>query len=294
MIHTLDLHFQGASEAIGSFLIETSEGPVLIESGPHSTYPDLAAALKEKGVAVGDIAHVFLTHIHFDHAGAAWAFAKAGAKIYVHPFGYKHLAKPQRLYESARRIYGDEMDRLWGAMESIDETQLIAVEDEEEIVIGKQTFRALHTPGHASHHIAWQLGKRIFTGDVAGVKIGEGPVVPPCPPPDIDLEAWKNSLNILRKAEPAELYLTHFGRVTEVESHLDALEENLMTWANWIKPHAEAGAAPESITPDFQAFAQAQLEAAGVSPSGLNRYEKANPAWMSVAGLLRYWKKKLG
>lgn len=292
MIHTLDLHFQDAEKAIGSFLVETSEGPVLVESGPHSTFPDLEEALRQKGLSTKDIRHVFLTHIHFDHAGAAWAFARQGAKIYVHPLGYKHLAQPEKLYNSARRIYGDEMDTLWGAMEPIDETRLEAIEDQREIQVGNTTFKALHTPGHATHHIAWQVGDTIFTGDVAGVKIEDGPVVPPCPPPDINIEDWQKSLNLLRQSGAKQLYLTHFDVVTNVAEHLDQLEENLLHWANWMKPHFEAGTDPKEVTPAFQEFARKQLEDAGVSAEGQNRYEKANPAWMSVAGLLRYWKKR--
>lgn len=292
MIHVLDLQFENIRQAIGSFVVETSEGPVLIESGPHSTYPHLVQALDEKGISINDIRHLFLTHIHFDHAGAAWALARNGAQVYVHPFGYKHLARPQKLYESARRIYGDDMDRLWGAMESIDEEQLSAIEDRQEITVGDTTFRALHTPGHAVHHIAWQVGDTIFTGDVAGVKIGKGPVVPPCPPPDINIEAWQDSIKTLRSENPKTLYLTHFGPVTDINPHLRQLEENLLEWANWMKPHFEAGTDPKLITPKFQEFARKQLEAAGVDEAGQEKYEKANPAWMSVAGLLRYWKKR--
>ncbi|MGF1532907.1 MAG: MBL fold metallo-hydrolase [Bernardetiaceae bacterium] len=292
MIHTLDLHFLDVQEAIGSFLVETSAGAVLVESGPYSTYPHLLEALKNKGLSPADISHVFLTHIHFDHAGAAWALAQAGATILVHPFGYKHIIQPDRLYESARRIYGDDMDRLWGKMEAIAPQQLIAVEDGEEILVGNTVFKAHHTPGHASHHIAWQVNDVVFAGDVAGVKIGTGPVVPPCPPPDISVEDWQKSIQKLIDLKPASLYLTHFDRIPNPEAHLRALEENLLTWANWIKPHFEQGTPPDQLTPLFQDFARKQLEEAGVSLENQDKYEKANPAWMSVAGLLRYWKKK--
>ena len=132
MIHVLDLHFKVES-AIASFLVETSEGPILIETGPHSTFEFLKKGLEKHGYQPSDVKHVFLTHIHFDHAGAAWAFAETGAKVYVHPFGYKHLLDPSKLYNSAKRIYGDEMETLWGDMKSIPEDQLFAVEDKTEI-----------------------------------------------------------------------------------------------------------------------------------------------------------------
>ncbi|MFK7925238.1 MAG: MBL fold metallo-hydrolase [Bacteroidia bacterium] len=291
MIHTLDLEFQ-VPQAIAAFVIETTEGPVLVETGPHSVLPRLSAELKNLGYELGDIKHVFLTHIHFDHAGAAWALAQAGAKIYVHPRGYKHLLDPSRLYGSAKRIYGDMMETLWGLMEPIPADQLEAVEDEREIQVGEHTFKALHTPGHASHHIAWQLGEIIFAGDVAGCKIDGGPVVPPCPPPDINIEQWVDSINILRAQQPKQLYLTHFGPIDTVTTHLDELEAMLHDWANWIKPHYEAGKKPEEVVSEFQAYANQQLMAAGLDEQGAARYEAANPSYMSVAGLMRYWHKK--
>ncbi len=291
MLHILDLNFK-TDHAIASFLIETSEGPVLIESGPHSVFPQLKEGLSAHGYKPSDLKHLFLTHIHFDHAGAAWALAEAGVHVHVHPRGYKHLLSPERLYQSAQRIYGDEMESLWGLMKPIPENLLHEVADGQEIRVGDQTFKAIFTPGHASHHIAWQWGNNIFTGDVAGVRIGEGPVVPPCPPPDIFLEAWKDSITRLKAAKPEALYLTHFGKVKAVEQHLDKLQSILTDWAQWMKKPFDEGRKPEEITPEFQAYVDQQLRHAGLDQHGLDQYEAANPAYMSVAGLLRYWKKR--
>ncbi len=291
MIHTLDLEFQ-VKQAIAAFVIETSEGPVLVETGPHSVLPRLESELGRLGYKMEDFKHVFLSHIHFDHAGAAWAFAQAGAKVYVHPRGYKHLLDPTRLYGSAKRIYGDMMESLWGLMEAIPEHLLESVDDEREITVGDTTFKAWHTPGHASHHIAWQVGDVIFSGDVAGCKIDGGPVVPPCPPPDINVEQWVDSINILRAQKPKRLYLTHFGPIDNVEEHLSELENILQDWANWMKPHYDAGRKAPEVVPEFQAYAHKQLIAAGLDEDGAARYEAANPSYMSVAGLLRYWHKK--
>ncbi len=292
MIHTLDLQFLAIDHAIAAFLIETSDGPVLIETGPYSTFEALKAALKKHKYAPADIKHVFLTHIHFDHAGAAWAFAKTGTKIYVHPFGAPHLAEPFKLYNSAKQIYGNEMERLWGAMENIDASLLVSPEDNQVITIGETSFRALYTPGHAKHHIAWQVGEVIFTGDVAGVKIGDGPVVPPCPPPDINLEDWNDSIDLLLKADADSLYLTHFGLIKDKKAHLTELKEILNDWAFWIKEKWERGMNAEEITPLFKDYTMQQLKDKGVNAHGLQQYEAANPSWMSVAGLIRYWKKR--
>lgn len=291
MLHTLDLQFL-VDHAIASFIIESEDGPIVIESGPHSTFPQLAKGLHTLGYEVSDVKHLLLTHIHFDHAGAAWAFAKEGATVYVHPRGHKHLMDPERLYGSAKRIYGNMMEQLWGQMHGIPEEQLVIVEHGDKFELGGQDFTAWHTPGHASHHIAWQWEDQIFAGDVAGVKIEGGPVSPPCPPPDINLEAWNESIDLLLSLRPATLHLTHFGEVTNVEAHLEQLRTILNEWAAWIKPHWEQGRDMNLVTPEFQAYAAEQLRAGGIHEAGITRYEAANPAWMSVAGLYRYWSKK--
>lgn len=295
MIKFIDLHFLGKSSTIAAFLAETSQGPILFETGPYSTFGHLKHGLAQHGYKPADIAHVFLTHIHLDHAGAAWAMAEAGATIYLHPFGKAHLHDPSKLVASATRIYGDDMDRLWGDMKGIPETQLKTVAHEEKIQIGDTSIAAWHTPGHAVHHIAWQIEGALIAGDVAGVKIGNAPVVPPCPPPDINVEDWQRSIKLIRKLPLQEVYLTHYGRVAgpDILVHLDELEEELLAWAEWIKPHYASGSDPKAITPEFMSWVQSRLSAKGVSKAELELYENANPSWMSVAGLLRYWKKRL-
>lgn len=292
MIHLIDLKFQGIDHAIGAYLVETSGGPILIETGPYSTFSHLKAGLQSAGFSPEDIKHVFLTHIHLDHAGSAWAFAEMGAKIYLHPFGSSNMEDPSRLMASATRIYGDEMDRLWGRMQKIPAAQLVSVADGEVIKIGDQEIKSHHTPGHAVHHIAWQLDDVVFTGDVAGVKVNGGPVVAPCPPPDINIEHWKSSIDLLRRLKPKSLYLTHFDRVDDINDHLDRLEAILDDWAQWMKVKWESGLSKEEITPLFMEYTAAQLREQGVGDEGVKVYEAANPSWMSVAGLIRYWKKK--
>lgn len=291
-IHVLDLNFLNLSHTIASFLIETSEGPALVETGPHSTIRAMEKGLAAHGYKVEDVKHVFLTHIHLDHAGAAWVFAEHGAKIYVHPFGAKNMQDPSRLMESARRIYQEKMDELWGQMKEIPAGQLIEVGHEEEVKIGDTTMKSWHTPGHARHHIAWQLGDAVFTGDVAGVKIDDGIVVPPCPPPDIHIEDWKNSINLLRSLKVKEFYLTHYDSISNIDQHLNNLENILDNWAAWVKQHWEAGESNEEMVPRFMQHVASQLKAVGLNDQDIQLYEAANPSWMSVAGLVRYWSKK--
>lgn len=288
----IDLHYLGEENAIAAFLLETSEGPILIESGPHSTIAFLEKGLASKGYQASDIKHVFLTHIHLDHAGAAWYFAERGAKVYVHPFGFRHLVAPDKLMASAKMIYKEKMDMLWGQMNPIAEEQLVAVEDLQSFQIGDLTLQAHYTPGHAVHHIAWQIEDTLFAGDVAGVKIDGGPVVPPCPPPDIQVEDWMSSIARIKGMDLKRIYLTHFGAIEDLHPHLTQLGEVIEDWANWIKPHFEQKADPAVVTPMFQKYVLEQLKMAGVSESNLKKYDSANPAWMSVAGLMRYWKIK--
>ena len=293
MIYILDLNFAGLPDSIASFLLETSEGPIIFETGPHATLPYLERGLKEHGWRLKDLKHVFLTHIHLDHAGAAWALAEKGAQIYLHPRGAKHMMDPSRLYTSAKRIYQDQMDALWGSLNPIPEEKLTAVEHASVIKIGKTEIQAWHTPGHAVHHIAWQIGDQLITGDVAGVKIKGGLVEAPCPPPDIDLEAWFSSLDLIEQLDVSALLLTHFGEVRDVKNHLAHLRELLQSWSEWIRPYAEKGSDWHSISPAFEAFVEKQRIQKGISEEVLKKYNNANPLWMSVAGLMRYWSKKL-
>jgi len=291
-IHIIDLVFLEEQHTVAAFLIETEAGPILVETGPESTWPQLEGGIKRLGYQPKDIKHVLLTHIHFDHAGAAWKLAEQGATIHVHPVGLPHLASPERLWDSASRIYGDDMERLWGRMNPIPSSKLEEALHEGAIRFGNIEIKALHTPGHATHHIAWQLGTSIFTGDVAGVRINDGPVVPPCPPPDIHLEDWKASIALLKAQNPQRFYLTHYGEVDHPKNHLEELEFALDDWAHWMKKYHEQPINPPDISKKFMDYTRNQLVERGLSPADVQRYEYANPSWMSVAGLLRYWKLK--
>ncbi len=289
----MDLHFKGKKNGIASFLVETGEGPVLVETGPHSTYTRLSKEILRLGYSAEAVKHVFLTHIHLDHAGAAWCFAEHGAQIYVHPLGYKHLHDPSRLLASAIRIYGDEMDRLWGTLKPIASNLLSQVGHKETLHIGNTAFKAWHTPGHAKHHIAWQVDDALFTGDVAGVSIHNGPVIPPCPPPDIDIELWKKSLALIANLKNVNTYyLTHFGPVTNLNTHRRNLESALDTYASFIYPYYKSGKTYDDIVPQFGKFVQEFLVEGGMHPQDAASYEAANPSNMSVSGLLRYWSLK--
>ncbi len=291
-VHTIDLKFQNENHSIAAFLIESSSGLVLIETGPASTFSSLKQGINDAGFEIENVKHVFLTHIHFDHAGAAWCLADLGAQVYVHPAGLPHLAAPEKLWNSAKQIYQDKMDELWGDMKPISTDNLVAVGDGDVISLGNFEVKVHYTPGHAVHHNAYQIEDIIFTGDVAGVKINGGPVVPPCPPPDINIELWKESIQKLKKLNPAFLYLTHYGKQDNVQILLNDLEEVLDSWASEIQKYYILKTPSDEVVPLFMGFAHDQLTTKGVSEKLLTIYEYANPSWMSVNGLLRYWKLK--
>lgn len=291
-IRIIDLNFQHEKRSIGSFLIKTAKGPILIESGPESTYSDLQKGIEAEGYRVEDIHAVLLTHIHFDHAGAAWKFAQAGAKIYAHPAGLPHLQNPEKLWNSAARIYGGDMNRLWGKMEPISAELLIPAHDTDLIDFWDVQVKVVYTPGHAIHHNAYWIDEVVFTGDVAGVKIGDGPVVPPCPPPDINIRLWKESIRKLKSLNANYLYLTHFGRQTDPIALLNELEMVLDDWADFIKPFYDQQTPSEQIVPLFMKYTSDAFRKRGLSENEIRVYEYANPSWMSVNGLLRYWKLK--
>ena len=291
-IHILDLHFLKQPHTIASYLVpDDVNGHILVESGPYSTFQTLQDKVAMLGYKFSDIRHVLLTHIHFDHAGAAWALARQGAKIYVHPAGYKHLQNPEKLYNSAKMIYKDQMESLWGIMKPIDEEDLVQVEHEQVLKLGIHKFTAYHTPGHAVHHIAWLLKDYLFTGDAAGVCINGGPVAPPCPPPDIQLETWKESIEMMRQLPVKQLCLTQFGMIPNTPEFFDDLLKRMDLWALWIKERFDKNMSAEEITPLFTEFVQNELLKAGMPNYELKKYNGANPSWMSVAGLLRYWSK---
>jgi len=227
-ITTLDLNFQGAPHAIASYMIRHSGGVVLIESGPGSCLDSLQAALAGHGFSPRDVTHVLLTHIHLDHAGAAGWFARQGAEIIVHPVGAPHMANPEKLLSSAGRIYGDQMQRLWGEFLAVPETSMRVVQNDEEIVIGSLRFTPINTPGHAEHHYAYGFEDLCFTGDIGGVRIPGQPYLRlPMPPPELNLERWHESVYRLRKLPVRRIAPKHLGQYDDAVRQLDQVDKAL-------------------------------------------------------------------
>jgi glyoxylase-like metal-dependent hydrolase (beta-lactamase superfamily II) len=292
-IKVLDINFFNPN-VIEAHLIETSAGPILIETGPDSVFKNLEEKINESGYQMSDIKHVFVTHIHLDHSGAAWHFSKHGAKIYVHERGAPHIISPEKLMKSAAMIYGDDMDRLWGNVENVPEDLVYVIKDQETINIGNVKVKAIETPGHASHHHAYQLDDVLISGDVTGNRINKGPILPPTPPPDINIEVWQESINKIRELNPSVIYPTHFGGVggiTKINEHLDELQSTLLEWTDWIGERVKAGKSDEEIIPEFEEYCTNLLNSAGVTKEDFKSYELSDPFFMNVGGLTRYWRK---
>lgn len=303
VIHILDTRQLGHAGIVAATALETNDGIALFDTGPESTFDNVIADLGKAGFDAEDVRHVFLSHIHFDHAGAAWRFAELGARIYVHPSGAPHLINPARLVESATRIFGDDMQRLWGRFAPVPAERVKVLADNETVRVPPFEIRAVGTPGHATHHYVYHWNDNVFGGDIAGVRIGNGPPIPPFVPPELDVESWRKSITKIRKLDAANLYLPHFGKITgPISEHLDALDERVARWSEWFRDKLRSGTNEEQLRSDFTTLEHSEINGlASVStlnpqPSTLHStlvtlYEAADPSYMAVGAAIRYWKK---
>ena len=290
--HIIDTLHLGRSGIIAAIALETEDGIALFDTGPESTFQNVLAGLQTFGIDVSDVRHVFLSHIHFDHAGAAFRFAENGATVYVHPRGAPHLIDPSRLIESATRIFGSDMERLWGRLAPVPQANVRALNDGDVIRVGNIAVKAVETPGHASHHHVYHWNDAVFGGDVAGVRIGKGPPIPPFVPPELHIESWLASIEKIRALRPRALYLPHFGRVSDaIDAHLDALRDRVERWSTWFRDQIALGENEERMVVAFAEFEHEDLRRGGASESEVGEYEAADPSYMAVPAAVRYWKK---
>src|SRR5947208_6838493 len=221
----LDLHFQGAERVIASYVLETEDGPALYDCGPSSCVPRLHSALHQRGLELRDLRHLLLSHIHLDHAGAAGVLVREHPSLQVHvsEIGAPHLADPSRLERSARRLYGESFDSLWGELAPVPQANIQVVGER---VVGLDCFPS---PGHARHHVVYlDEDGTAYSGDAAGVRIQpHAYVLPPTPPPEVDVAAWHRTLDELGRRQPERLALIHFGVADDPAPHLDALRQRL-------------------------------------------------------------------
>ena len=271
----LDLHHQSSERVIGCYLLETSDGPALFDCGPTTCRERLEEALGERGAALADIRHLLLSHIHLDHAGAAGVLVREQPHLQVHvsAIGAPHLVDPTRLERSARRLYGDTFDALWG--------ELAPVPEENVHVVGSSVlgFDCFPTPGHASHHVCYLDDEgTLYAGDATGVRILPArTVLPPTPPPEFDPDVWLGTLDEIERRAPVRLALIHFGVANDPGPHLAELRGRLAAWVELI----ESGVTER----EFSATVRSDVAESG---SDADAYERAMPFWQSYAGLTRY------
>jgi glyoxylase-like metal-dependent hydrolase (beta-lactamase superfamily II) len=279
-LEPIDLRYQGTGRVIGAYLVETEEGPALFDCGPAVCIPDLKRGLADRGLDLTDVRHLLLSHIHLDHAGAAGSLVREHPALQVHvsSVGAPHLIDPSRLEASARRLYGDAFDSLWGELAPVPEASVHSVGER---VLGLTCFP---TPGHASHHVSYlDDAGTLYAGDAAGVRVQPGRhVLPVSPPPDVDLEAWEHTFDEIDRRRPARLALIHFGVVDEPGDHVARTRQELRRWAGRVR----SGMREE----EFVAACRRDLVDAEGDVAEL--WEKAAPLWQSYAGLKRYWDKR--
>ncbi len=260
---------------IGCYLVETSHGLALQDCGPATCVPELKNRLAEHGLELRDLRHLLLSHIHLDHAGAAGALVREHPELQVHvsEIGAPHLVSPARLERSARRLYEDAFDTLWGELAPVPAANVRVVGER---VVGLDCFP---TPGHASHHVSYlDPDGTLYAGDAAGVRVQPGRyVMPPTPPPEIDVELWQQTIDEIERRGPERLALIHFGVADDPRRHLADLRLELWDWAEFV-----LGGADEE---EFIAYVQAELGNAG---EPVTVYQSAISLWQSYRGLKRW------
>ncbi|MCL4846449.1 MAG: MBL fold metallo-hydrolase [Acidobacteria bacterium] len=292
----VDLEYLGVPQVIATAVLGGRGNVALVDPGPAVALPMLEKQLAALGLGLDDVTALVLTHIHLDHAGATGTIVarRPDTTVFVHERGARHMIDPTKLLDSATRLYGNDMDRLWGEFLAVPAANVRALAGGESIEVGGRELAVAYTPGHASHHVSYFDAKsRIaFCGDTAGGRIGSARyVMPPTPPPDIDLDLWKASLAAIRSWQPERLFLTHFGPSDHPEAHLDELATRLDRVAGIARAALEEGRDDEAQADAFRRDMRAEL-GRHMAEADAQRYELAIPFDHCFYGLARYWRKR--
>ena len=298
-IDYVDLNLLGLPGIIATAILQSASGVALVDPGPTTTLAGLKAQLVSRGIGLTDVRQILLTHIHLDHAGGVGELLQScpSAELLVHERGAGHMIDPSRLMASATRLYGADMERLWGAMRPVPAARVRVLKGGERVEAAGRTFEVAYTPGHASHHVSYfdRSSGIAFVGDVAGIRRGQGNyILPPTPPPDIDLEAWRQSADLIMAWDPDTLFLTHFGAFGGVRTHFQELFARITSWSDIVRRLlADPALTDEQRQERFVAEAVQELRRT-VGETEAGQYSRAGRLDYSWQGLARYWRKRAG
>jgi glyoxylase-like metal-dependent hydrolase (beta-lactamase superfamily II) len=291
----IDLQFLARSRAIATAVIFGTGGAALVDPGPSTCRDALDLGLQARGIRWPDVRQILVTHIHLDHSGSVGTILREHPHItvFVHERGAPHLIDPGKLLDSATRLYGDRMDRLWGRVDPVPAGNVVVLKGGERIDAGGRQFEVTYTPGHASHHVSYleQESGVAFVGDTAGVCVDGGYVLPPTPPPDIDVETWRASVDRIEAWAPSTLFLTHFGPAPSVRPHLRALMDNLELTASWVRASLDEPGTDAERAERFADRLRHELRTQ-MTDAQMASYPVAAPFDQLWLGLARYWRKR--
>ena len=294
----IDLRFRGVPRVIATAVLHGTGGVALIDPGPTSTLPVLSAELERSGITFADLTTLLLTHIHLDHAGAAGTLVHDNPRlrVVVHQNGAPHMIDPTKLISSVTRLYGDAMDRLWGEFRPVPVDAIDVLAGGEHIGVAGRDLEVAFTPGHASHHVSYfdRAAGVAFVGDAAGIRLlSAGYVLPPTPPPDIDLEAWRDSLRRIDAWGADTLFLTHFGPSAPAGAHLRELADHLDVTAGLVASSLAQEEEKDDAAREAWFASELRRELRRhMSEADAQTYETAGPFNLNWRGLARYWRKR--
>ena len=295
MIDYIDLRFRGSDRVIATAVLLGPDGVTLVDPGPTSCLPVLEDGLKQRGLTLRDVRALLLTHIHLDHAGAAGSIVERvpAIRVHVHERGAPHMIDPAKLLASATRLYGEQMDTLWGAFLPVPAANIQVLQGGERIAAAGTTLRVAYTPGHAKHHVSYldETTGVAYVGDTGGIRVSGDYLMAPTPPPDIDLSSWRESLDVIDAWHPVSLFLTHFGVVTGARAHLARFRETLATQAEAVRQSLSAGETDEERARVFVEHMRREVRRT-LPEHEARATELAAPFDQLWQGLARYWQKQ--
>jgi glyoxylase-like metal-dependent hydrolase (beta-lactamase superfamily II) len=294
----LDLNWTGYPRSIAAALLRSGEQNSLIDPGPTSTISTLRQQLSMQGLLFADIHYIFLTHIHLDHAGVTGALVRENPdiKVFVHSRGAPHIVDPAALLKSAYRLYGENMNQLFGEFLPVPAANLHVLNGSENLPVGSNSLHVLYTPGHASHHVTYfdERGGTAFVGDTAGICIEGHPfVLPAAPPPDIDMALWNCSLDAIKQLSAQRLFLTHFGFSNQPAHHLDNYRLRLQQWSEIAASILATGLEDSLAMEEFVRQVSVEIEQR-LLPEESRQYRYNGHLPLSWMGLSRYHRKRSG